>query len=86
MPALTIIKADEYIEKTISDIKDNITELIFLNDDIEIARYRMPKSLTGIFDALETLAAIETYNIISGKIIITPFIGENKILEPSFAM
>lgn len=86
MPALTIIKADEYIEKTISDIKDNITELIFLNDDIEITRYRMPKGLTGIFDALDTLAAIETYNIISGKIIITPFIGENKILEPGDTM
>lgn len=86
MPSLTIIKANEYIEKTISDIKENITELVFLNDDIEITRYRMPKGLRGVFDALDTKNAIEVYNIISGKIMITPFSGNHNILEAGDTM
>lgn len=86
MPSLTIIKTDEYIEKTISDIKENIIELIFLDDDIEITRYRMPKGLSGVFDALDTKNAIEIYNIISGKIMITPFSGNHNILEAGDTM
>lgn len=86
MPSLTIIKTNEYIDKTISEIKENIIELIFLNDNIEITRYRIPKGVRGIFDALDTQNAIEIYNVISGKIMITPFSGNHNILKPGDTM
>ena len=86
MPSLTIIKNNEYIDKTISEIKENIIELIFLNDNIEITRYRIPKGVRGVFDALDTQNAIEIYNVTSGKIMITPFSGNHNILEPGDTM
>lgn len=86
MSSLTIIKDDKYIEKAVSDIKENIAELIFLNEDIEIVRYRMPKDLHGVFEALSSKNEVEIYNIISGKMMITPISENKKILTAGDTM
>lgn len=86
MNSLTVIKKDEYIEQTISDLKDNTTELIFSHNGIEVIRYHMPKGLHGVFEALKNKHFVETYCILSGKILITPFKEENYTLEPGDTM
>lgn len=80
MSGLTIIKNDKYIEKVVSNSKNNISELLYSQDGFEIIRYKMPKGTHGIFDAMDTINETEIYYVLSGEILISPFNGPEEIL------